>query len=45
MLKEVKEKMTIDEVLRLVEQIAEVTNCTRAEALEKVEEARKTAVA
>ena len=45
LLKQVKGKMTVDEVLKLVEQIAEVTNCSKAEALEKVEEARKAAVA
>ena len=33
------------DALSMVEQIAEVTNCSKAEALEKVEEARKAAVA
>ena len=40
----VKEKMTVDEVLKLVEQIAESTNCSKVEALEQVEKARRAAV-
>jgi len=35
-----KEKNTIEELLRLVEQIAEKGDCSQLEALQKVEDAR-----